>query len=312
MLANLLKRWSKSFQKKLIQLKPLTPTASLADTIQAAGCLRQFLRIFEENFSKKTVADITASLAAFQTQLEDVMKWNVFLLLLEKFFPPETMAELAMQVREKKLPARKHKRKSRSLSILSTRRTKGASSIFQEADALYQEIVKRALKEAARLKSKHVEKELVKGFETPGRFDVNSMVPLLNERRDRLFKQIVEIIRTSQKEDLTHLMVEVGDFTSLLEVAVALGYQKAKRLRQVMRVLHERLLEIHDEEMFRHFLYELEQERANISEKAKEMQQLRFIRNRLGIYQANTLQALHAHLPLSLQILKRQLVRINS
>jgi len=78
-------------------------------------------------------------------------------------------------------------------------------------------------------------------------------------------------------------------------------------LLQVLRVLDIRLKDVRDEERFREFVHGLENERSTVQSQVADIIWLRAIRNRLGLQQAETLRAFHAHIPVSLQVLKRRL-----
>ncbi len=148
---------------------------------------------------------------------------------------------------------------------------------------------------------------LLTNFQPENFPDQTAFAKYLDERRDKLFNQLVEAIRAAERENFGNIQVEVEKFSYALELAVTVGFEKGKKLLQVLRVLDIRLKDVRDEERFREFVHGLENERSTVQSQVADIIWLRAIRNRLGLQQAETLRAFHAHIPVSLQVLKRRL-----
>ena len=253
--------------------------------------LRALLSVFESYFSKRAHLEANPALEKMSLLLEEVRSRNVSVYLLARLAEGEQNVGKRNGVGRGKPPA-------------------NSGSLLEEAKMRHDHSVLNAVRELKRVRPRKIEKILLEDFKPEADFALNSLVKILNERRERLFNQIVEIIRTSQKEAVDELRVQVEEFYYLLEFAVDAGYQKGKRLLKIVKLLRERLTEVYDEETFRQFVQDLEREKANHSDTVADVGRLRAIRNRLGIFQAHALQALHAHLPASLQVLKRELIWI--
>lgn len=255
-----------------------------------------FLCLFESSFSKGTFEETKELIERMFSILEEERKRAVFVFILERLVKGEGPVSVEGGVQKKRRDA------NRQLIHHSR-----VNDISEETRALKESSVREALKQLKRVNARNIEKELVRNFK-PVQFAVDVLVKMLNGKRQELFNQIVEIIRASRKEDLDCLQVMVEQFSSLLQLAVEFGYEKGRRLLRISKVLNLRLVQVQDEEKFGSYLEALERERASSTDKIESIQELRAVRNRLGILQAHTLQALHAHLPLSLQVLKRQMV----
>ncbi len=242
--------------------------------------LREALSIFESYFSPRVRVETDLALQRLSGPLEEARTRNISFLLLKRFVQEEKNSDVRQKTEE----------------------------ILKEVEAVYEKSFQKAAKQLKHIKPKKVAKTLLDDFKPSEDFEFKSLTKQLNQSREKLFNQIVRLIRSSQKEELSELQSQSEKFCYLLELAVEAGYEKGKRLLQIVRVLNERLIEIHDEEKFREFIQNLEKERAISSERVSDIVRLRTIRNRLAVFQAHSLQALHAHLPVSLQFLKRHLV----
>ena len=280
-LASLVKKRVKQFTKPFRPLRNSRDSEGPLDEIRSgAGRLCELFSLFESHSSNRVYTGVSQSLNSLSNALGEVRNWDAAHGLMSRFVKEERDI------------------KSRQSITL----------ILKEIEKLREAKTAVAHRQLKGINSKKIGKALAGGFETDGPNSFAAWVKMLDEKRERLFNQVVEMIRSAQKEEFDALRLETDRFCYLLEVAVEAGYQKGKRLLQVLRLLSERLQAVSDEEVFRELIQNLEKERANDAEKVADVQRLRTLQNRLGTLQARTLQNLHDHLPVSLQLLKRRIV----
>ncbi len=287
LLKSILKKWELYVQKALKKV----PSKSAAEQLRALkiqnGLLRAFLLLCECYFSKQILEQAELLLSKLSENLEDARKCTASLFFLNHLAPSEKLVE--------KKASKGATKKLEKMNIL------------EEAEALCHSSLKEVIKQLKQIESRRIGNLLLKDFSLDNRLEFQSFIKLLNERREKLFNQVVEIIRTSQPTDNNYLQRGVEDFIALLTLFVEAGYEKGKRLLQVVNILAERLIQIVDGEKFREFLEEMEKKRQNDSRYVADVEKIRFLRTRLGVLQAHALQAFHAHLPVTLQVLKRHL-----
>lgn len=265
--------------KKSLKIQKTNPSAKqFEDARLALKQLYTLLSIFESFFQSHAHHELKSVLMKNIELLEDLRIQNATLRLFQQFSP------------NGKAKHEPH------------------DGVQAEFEVSRKQAMAKALKELGRLKVPAIEKTLLQKLDLGDEFEFRSIVKVLNSKREHLFDYIVHIIRSTQKEQYDNLRLEVENFCSLLDFAVRGGYEKGKRLLQVLKGLRTRLVDIQNEDTFRSIMQNLEIDSANNPKKVANVVRLREIRLRLGVFQAETLRNLHGHLPVSLQLLKRNLV----
>ncbi|PIQ85738.1 MAG: hypothetical protein COV74_07515 [Candidatus Omnitrophica bacterium CG11_big_fil_rev_8_21_14_0_20_45_26] len=241
--------------------------------------IREWLTLFEGCFSRVAQAETHKVLARLLPQLEEFRNANAACELLTDLVKAEK----------------------------NLRHESKAKVILKEFESIRDIIGRKAGKQLKQIKPRKLSQLLQNDFKPNGLAMPASLIKYLNQKRETLFNQLVLIIRTAKQEDLAELLLQMQVFCYLLELSVDSGFQKGRRLLQTLRVLQERLAKVCDEEFLRQCLQDMEKERARVTDKISDIQQLRLIRIRLGIQQARTLKLFHDQLPPVLQGLKRHL-----
>ncbi|MBI4387412.1 MAG: hypothetical protein HY582_00010 [Candidatus Omnitrophica bacterium] len=290
LLKQVLKRWEVSARKlpKESSSKLVGPQLQAIKT--ESGLLQALLLWLEHCFPKSIREQTILALLKLSESSEEARSCAASFFLLNQLMANE-------RFKEKEI-------------VKGTRKKKEQKNIATEAEKFYLRSFKEVEKQLKQLESRKIEKLLLKNFDATTRFEPQSFIKQLDQKREKLFSQVIEIIRVSQPADHNPLRNQVESFLAFLELSVEAGYEKGKRLLQVMEGLLERLIQIYDGERFREFLEETEREKSTDSAGASDVEKLRLIRTRLGVLQAHALQAFHAHLPVTLQVLKRRLPAI--
>lgn len=297
-LKTIFKGQASELAKALRPGKSRSPQARFEKALLQSRRFRELLFVFNPYFSRTVQVEITGVLENLAEALEEARERGVFLELLNRLAREKRGSDQPSECRSKKFgkPAGKPSKKQN-----------GLERIFLETSEYVCEAKKSAANKLKRTNLRAGLRDVLREAGAAGQLQSGFLVRVLEERRKALFNQIVDIIRTSQKEDFNRLKFQVERFIYLLEFAVQARYEKAKRLLQIVKLLFERLVWVQDEEMFGQYLREMERERAGDSERVRDIQEIREILRRLGIVEAHTLQALHAQLPVSLQFLKREI-----
>ena len=282
---------------KLFRTIPNQPTKTQFETMRLQSNRFYYLLTFLENcFPEHVYAEANSMFRDLSERLDETRKEEAVLVLLGRFSGSHKSSD-----------PKKSKTKS-SKKLLRKTSEQELDGIIREFYNAHDELIGRTVKHLKRISDLKIAKALLHDFNFVDHLSFSVWMKTLDKKREQLFNQIVKIIRTSQKEDLMDLMIQAEEFGYFLEMMIQAGYEKGKRLLQIIRSLSDRLVEVDDEENFRQRLENLEKERAKDPNRISDIQRLRMIRIRLGIFQANTRKALHAHLPVSLQVLKRRLV----
>lgn len=280
MFQNLLKKRTAQFVKMTKAVQKNGPHKQLSEAQQAGLALKECLQVFKTCFPKPVLEQADQLLQNMTDLLEGVREETVSLQLAKHFLPDGK----GKQVKE------------------------SAGNLVGEIEVLLSYSARDVLKQLKKIQADKIGKAVIKNFECGEFGGLPALLKLLNGKREALFNQVVKMIRTSQKQDLDDLWAATGTFCHALSLATECGHQKGKRLLNILKVLHLKLGDVHDKEIFRNFIEDLSRERSRDSERAVDVQRIRLILNQLGIAEANAIQDLHSHLPLTLQVLKRQLV----
>ena len=285
LLKAILKKWQSHAQKPLKENLSKSTTQQLQALKVQSNLLQALLLLLENNFSKEVREQTILALDKLSESSETARNHFAIFLLLEQL-----------------VSDRKYVKEKNSKKMIGAKE----ENISSEAQMLCNRSLREVVKQSKQLESWKIEKSILKDFNLNVRFEISFLMKLLDERREKLFNQIVEIIRTSQPTD-DRLRSQAGNFVALLSLSVEAGFEKGKKLLQTIEALAERLTHIHDGEKFREFLEEMEKQRLGDLKRVSEVEKLRLARKRLGVLQAHALQAFHAHLPVTLQVLKRRI-----
>lgn len=285
-----LAKQASEFVKSMKQIKSGQWTDWVCDISQTANSLHEVLSVFSDFFSGTTPAEANETLHYLTHKLEEVREEDGALEVLRAVL------------------AQRQGAYAKSLANFAVITASDRKRFSEEFQLLRNHAVEKARKELLRVKAPIIQKALMQDCAAARTFEYRWFLKRLNERREVVFNRIVAIIRSAKSEELSELRAQVEKFACLVLVAVKLGYQKGKKSVQVLNALRESLNMVHDEEVLRLAIQDLEKARIAHPERVGDVQKLRLIRSQLGIRQAQSLRTFHQNIPPCLQVLKRQMV----